>query len=515
MQQEFTILAPIVIGGLAGGLAAILGVLQARRLVTRATEKQQQMLREAEQEGLAHRKEIEVTAQEKALARQEDFDRLDRELEERQASSELRTRKLEREGSELGRQRKELERQQSRVDSLETERTRLLGLTEDQQREAQATLERIAGLSAEEARLELVQQIEEEARSEAAGRARKTEDEARRSAEREAINLMVQASERVNIQDVVESTVSFFELPSDEMKGRIIGREGRNIRALEMATGIDLIVDDTPRSILISSFDPVRREIARIAIENLVSDGRIHPARIEEVVTKVREDFDERVLEHGNDAAYSMGISDIHPRLAMRLGLMRYHTTHGQNLMQHCRETGLIAGYMAVEIDANGPICQRAGLLHGIGQVDDSETSHPLLAAADIAERYGEESDVVQAIRSLHGDVEPRSMEAMLVRTAKRMSDNRPGAQKENLAVFIERLRRLEEIATRHEAVQRAYAVKAGKEIRVLVDAKVASDQQTFALCKEIASEIEKRINYPGQIKIIAIRESRVIRYAV
>ncbi|MDH3627517.1 MAG: ribonuclease Y [Acidobacteriota bacterium] len=515
MQQEFVIVAPIVLGSLAGIIAAVVGGLRARRVLAAAAEHRDQLLREAEQEALARRKEIEVEAQEKAMSRQEDFDRLERELEERQAQSEQRTRKLEREGSELGRQRKDAERMQARIETKDSERTRLLALAETQQKDSQTTLERIAGLSADEARLELVEQIEEEARSEAARRARKTEDEARRSAEREAVNLMVQASQRVNIQDVVETTVSFFELPSDEMKGRIIGREGRNIRALEMATGIDLIVDDTPRSIIISSFDPVRREVARISIERLVADGRIHPARIEEVVAKVGEDFDERVLEHGNDAAYSMGISDIHPRLASRLGQMRYHTAHGQNLMHHCRETGLIAGFMALEIAADAATCQRAGLLHGIGQVDDSETNHPLLAAADIAERHGEDAAVVHAIRSLHGDVEPRSMEALLVRTAKRMSDNRPGAHKENLAVFIERLRRLEELATRHEFVDRAYAVKAGKEIRVLVDAKNCSDQQTFALCKQIAGEVEKEINYPGQIKIIAIRESRAVRFAV
>jgi ribonuclease Y len=314
---------------------------------------------------------------------------------------------------------------------------------------------------------------------------------------------------------VVESTVSFIELPSDEMKGRIIGREGRNIRSLEMATGIDLVVDDTPRSILISSFDPLRREIARLAIERLVEDGRIHPARIEEVVDKAREEIDARIDQRGTEVALSLGISDLHPKLVRLVGRMRYHTSHGRNLWRHAEETARIAGHMAQEIDGPVELVVRAGLLHDIGLVGDALNGNPAHNAADVCARYGETEDVVETLRELHPDVEARSLAPLLVGTASRMSDARPGARKENLAVFVERLRRLEELACRHPEVERAYAVKAGRELRVLVDASRADDERTYRLAKDIARAIERELSYPGQIRVSVIRETRAVRFAV
>ena len=299
------------------------------------------------------------------------------------------------------------------------------------------------------------------------------------------------------------------------MKGRIIGKEGRNIRALELATGIDLVVDDTPRSILISSFDPIRREVARVAIERLVEDGRIHPARIEEVVEKVTEEVDEMIEQRGLEAAYQLGISEVNVKLARLIGAMRYHTTHGQNLLQHCLETAMIAGHLAEEVGASEDICLRAGLLHEVSQTDDSMGGHPIYTAAELCEKYGEPEAVVHAIRSLHPDVKPRSVEALLLRTASRLSDNRPGARKENLSIFIERLRRLEEIARRFGGVTRAHAVKAGKELRVIVDTERTTDDNAYSLSKKIARAIEKEVNYPGQIKVQVIRETRSVRYAV
>jgi ribonuclease Y len=300
------------------------------------------------------------------------------------------------------------------------------------------------------------------------------------------------------------------------MKGRIIGREGRNIRALEMATGIDLIVDDTPRSILISSFDPFRREVARVAIERLVEDGRIHPARIEEVVQRAREDIGGRIEERGAEAAYALGISDLHSRLIRLVGRMRYHTNHGQNLLLHCEETAQIAAHMAQEVGARVDVVQRAGLLHEIGQVDEPGGSgQPVVSSAELCSKFGESEEVTHSIRSLHPDVDCQSIEAMLVHTANRMSENRPGARKENLAVFIERLRRLEEIAVGFDGVDRAYAVKAGKEIRVILDAGQTGDEAVYQLSKKIAKALERELNYPGQIKVSVVRETRAVRYAL
>jgi len=325
----------------------------------------------------------------------------------------------------------------------------------------------------------------------------------------------VQASQRVNIREVMESTVTFIELPNDEMKGRIIGKEGRNIRALEMATGIDLIVDDTPRSIWISSFDPVRREIGRVAIDRLLEDGRIHPARIEDVVQQVKGEIDALIEEKGSEAAFSLGISDLHPKLAHLVGRMRYHMTHGQNLLQHTLETAMLAAFMCQELGGRSDAVLRAGLLHEIGQVVGNTGNHTLLTSAELCAKYRETEGVTAMIRSLHPDMTPPDLESLLLNTANRLSESRPGARKENLAVFIERLRRLEATAMAFPGVERAYAVKAGKELRVIVDTKQTRDDQAYKLSKEIARAIEREVSYPGQIKVSVVRETRAVRFAM
>jgi ribonuclease Y len=299
------------------------------------------------------------------------------------------------------------------------------------------------------------------------------------------------------------------------MKGRIIGREGRNIRALEMATGIDVIVDDTPRAILISSFDPVRREVARVAIERLIEDGRIHPARIEEVVAKVRTEVETLTEEIGSQAAFGLGISDPHPRLARLVGRLKYRTHYGHNLLQHCTEVALIAGHMAAEVGGRVEVVRRAGLLHEIGRADETASGHTVLASADLAAKYGESEEVVHAIQSLHPDAEAATLEALLLRIANRVSDNRPGARKENLELFIERLRRLEAIATAFPGVVQAYAVKAGKDLRVIVDTRGVSDEGAYALSRDIARAIEKDLTYSGQIRVSVVRETRSVQFAV
>jgi len=506
---------PLTIGAIAGLLALVVGVVLARRAVRRAKAQAGQLLRDARADAESHKKEILVAAQEKVLAQEEEYDRRERELEERESRMEARATKLNRDATELGQQRKRLERREADLERLHATAAETGAAAAADREQARQTLERIAGLSVSEARAALIAEIEDEAREEAGRLTRKIEEEARERAERDAVNLIIQAAQRVNIREVAESTVSFIELPSDEMKGRIIGKEGRNIRALEMATGIDLVVDDTPRTILISSFDPVRREVARVAIDRLVEDGRIHPARIEEVVERARGEIDERIEEAGNEAAFDLGISDLHPRLARLVGMTRYHMCHGQNLLQHCLETALIAGFMAEQVGARAEIVRRAGLLHEIGMVDERTRARPLAASAELCAKYSESEEVVRVIRSLDQDSDSKNVEALLVSTANRLSENRPGARKENLAVFIERLRRLEGIATSFAGVKSAFAVKAGKEIRVIVDSAQTSDDHAYALSKRIARAVEQELNYPGQIKVTVVRETRSVRFAV
>lgn len=512
--DSFVIIAPVV-GLLAGGLAVLVGFLVGRGFLSRARATARRIVEEERQEAESKAKEILVGAQEQALSQEEEADGRERELDEREQSLHERARKLDREASEKDRRKKELERRIQEIEGREMSARQAEAQAVQARDEAERLLERNAAMTADEARDELFSKIEETTRAERARLARKIEDEARENAESQAAKLMIQASQRVNIKDVVESTVSFIELPSDEMKGRIIGREGRNIRALEMATGIDLIVDDTPRSILISSFDPIRREVARVAIDRLVEDGRIHPARIEEVVQRTAEDMESLIEEKGGEAAYALGISDLHPRLVRRVGRMRYYTDHGQNLLRHCQETALIAGHMAQEIEARVDLVQRAGLLHEIGRVGEQGAGHPILVAAELCAKYGESDDVVHAVRGLQPKDEARTVEALLLQAANRMSENRPGARKENLSIFIERLKRLESIAKGFDGVAKVYAVKAGKEIRVIVDAEQVKDADAYALSKEIAKALERDLSYPGQIKVSVVRETRAVRFAV
>lgn len=504
-------------------LAALLGALGvlgaslflARRQLAQAGEQARDLLAGARLDAENKQKEMLVAAQERTLALQDECDRRERELEERELRAETRAQQLTRDTAEVARLRKQLERRTAEVEKLERQATELESQARVEREAAQHNLERVAGVTADQARAELIAGMESEARAEGTRLARKIEDEARENADREALNLIVQASQRVSLREVVESTVSFIELPNDEMKGRIIGKEGRNIRALEMATGIDLIVDDTPRSIWISSFDPLRREIARVAIDRLLEDGRIHPARIEEVVQRVAQEVESILLQKGEEAAFSLGITDMNPKLLRLVGKTRYYMRHGQNLLQHCLETAMIAGFMAQELGGQLALAQRAGLLHEIGQVAEDSTDHTLLAAADLAAKYDEHEDVVHAIRSLHADIEPSTLEALLLNTANRLSEARPGARKENLAVFIERLRRLETIASRFPGVQRAYAVKAGKDLRVILDVTQTSDSDAYQLSKQIARALERELSYSGQIKVSVVREMRAVRFAL
>jgi ribonuclease Y len=506
---------PVLAGFAVAAFLLVAAVWAARRMLASARRSSRAVLDEARQEAVGKAREFLVGAQEKALALQEEADRRERELDTRETAIESRSREIESGAADLERQRRDLAKRQSALARNEqTVQESLEGARADLER-ARLAIERAAGMTAAEAKVELVASIEALARQEGSKLARRIEDEARETADREALRIVVAAMERLNLRDAVESTVSFIELPSDDMKGRIIGREGRNIRALETATGIDVIVDDTPRAILISSFDPVRREVARVALERLIEDGRIHPARIEEVVAKVRSELDTITEETGSQAAFTLGISDPHPRLARLVGRLKFRTHHGHNLLQHCTEVATIAGYMASEIGARPDVVRRAGLFHEIGRVDETATGHTVLASAELAAKYGQSDDVIRAIQSLHPDAEAKTVEALLLRTANRISDNRPGARKENLDVFIERLRRLEVIALSFPGVEAAYAVKAGKDLRVIVDTRAVKDEDAYALSREIARAIEKDVSYSGQIRVSVVRETRAVQFAV
>ncbi len=506
---------PLLLGILLGAALLAAAGLVARKTIRGARGSARRLLSEARQEAESRANEITVSAQERALALQEEAGRREQEIDAREAALEARARQVESQASEVERGRRDLERRQSAVARGEQRLREAEAAVESLRQEAARGLERVAGLSPEQARSEILSEVEQGARREAAQLSKRILDEAREQADREAMQLVVAATQRLHLREAVESTVSLIPLPNDEMKGRIIGKEGRNIRALEMATGIDVIVDDTPGAILVSSFDPLRREVAKVAIERLIEDGRIHPARIEEVVAKAREEIDTLVEETGTQAAFEVGISDLHPRLVKLVGRLKFRTHHGQNLLHHGLETALLAGHMAGEVGARRDVARRAGLLHEIGRTEETETGHPILASAELTARYGQREEVVHAIRSLHPDTEPKTVEALLLRVANRLSETRPGARKDNLEIFIERLRRLEAVAMRFEGVGRAYAIKAGREIRVLVDPGSVRDENVYELSRAIARAIEKEVDYSGQIRVSVVRETRAVQFAV
>ena len=340
-------------------------------------------------------------------------------------------------------------------------------------------------------------------------------DEARERALREAQRIVAMAIEKSASDYVAETTVSVVMLPSDEMKGRIIGREGRNIRALEMATGVDLIVDDTPEAVILSGFDPFRREIARVSLERLISDGRIHPARIESVVEKVREEFDQIIQQEGESALLELNLANVHPELTKLLGRLRYRTSYGQNVLNHSKEVAFLASIMAAELKVDLEVAKRAGLLHDIGKAVDREMEGThLQIGIDLLRRYGETEEVVHAMACHHGDYDPETVEAVLVTSADALSAARPGARREILETYVKRLEQLEEIASSFKGVQKTFAIQAGREIRVIVDSDHLSDEESLWLSKDVAKRLESELTYPGQIKVTVIRETRSIEYA-
>ncbi|MBD3348482.1 MAG: ribonuclease Y [Candidatus Eisenbacteria bacterium] len=496
----------------------------ARRLVDRskivsAEELAEKIVREAEREAETQKKAAVLEAKDewyKAKAKfEEDTQQTRQEVEKLQRQVEKREENLERKLEFIEKKETELDKLESDLGKQETslkDRSENLSKLLEEQNER---LERIAGMNRDDAKKLLIRNMESDARLEAARMIKDIRDDARRTADKEAKQVLTMAIQRCAADHVVESTVSVVNLPNDEMKGRIIGREGRNIRAFETATGIDVIVDDTPEAVILSGFDPVRREIARLSLERLITDGRIHPGRIEEVVEKVRKELDEQIVELGEEACLDVGIHDLKPEMIKLLGRLRYRTSYGQNMLQHSKEVAYLCGLMAGELEFDATMAKRAGLLHDIGKaVDHSmEGTHAALGA-ELARRYGEDEIVVNSIESHHEDVEPQSMIAVLVQAADAVSGARPGARRETLETYIKRLEKLEDIASSFQGVERSYAIQAGREIRIMVQHKKIDDARAEVLAQAVARKIEAELKYPGQIKVVVIRETRSVDYA-
>ena len=475
-------------------------------------------------------KEAEVIKQRKLLEVKEKFlskkAELEKEVQQRnqqiqQAENRAKQRELSlnQRQDDLNRKRQETESMRQRVENQQAllqKREEELQIRQNNLLEQERTkLEEISGLSADEARERLIETLKDEAKTNAAAYINEIMDDAKMTANKEAKRIIIQTIQRVATETAVENSVTVFHIENDEVKGRIIGREGRNIRALEAATGVEIVVDDTPEAIVISAFDPVRREVCRLALHQLVADGRIHPARIEEVVAKVKKQVEEEIIETGKRTTIDLGVHGLHPELVRLIGKMKYRSSYGQNLLQHSRETANLCAVMASELGLNPKKAKRAGLLHDIGKVPDEEPEMPhALYGAKLAEKYKEKPDIVNAIGAHHDEMEMTTLLAPIVQVCDAISGARPGARREIVEAYIKRLKDLENIAMSYPGVVKTYAIQAGRELRVLVGADKIDDKQTEQLSSEIATKIQNEMTYPGQVKITVIRETRSVSYA-
>ncbi len=511
-----TLILAIVVGVTAAALAVLVTVMvqkssaksQAKTIIEEA-HKDAEMLK---QEKLlkAREEELQIKAEAEKTANQ----RLSK-VQQMEAKLKQRELQLNQQQGDIARKRNENEAFKANLDAqvsvLENQKAELDRLTKT----AQDTLEHISGLSAEEAKEKLIESLRDEAKTAAASYINDIMDEAKLTANKEAKRIVVQSIQRVATETAIENSVTVFHIDSDEIKGRIIGREGRNIRALEAATGIEIIVDDTPEAIVLSGFDPVRREIARLALHQLVADGRIHPARIEEVVAKVRKQIEEEIVETGKRTAIDLGIHGLHPDLIRMVGKMKYRSGYGQNLLQHSRETANLCAIMASELGLNPKKARRAGLLHDIGKVPDEEPELPhALLGMKLAEKYKEKPEICNAIGAHHDEVEQTTLLAPIVQVCDAISGARPGARREIVEAYIKRLNDLEQLAMSYPGVIKTYAIQAGRELRVIVGADKIDDVETEKLSSEIAKRIQDEMTYPGQVKITVIRETRSVSFA-
>lgn len=523
MTTNMLLIQMIIALACAGILGAIIGFLIVKRIgrgeIESARNYKEKTINEAHRQAKTIKKEALVRAKDNLYQMKVEFEEDTKEKKEQLLALEKR---LYHKEEILDKKSEQYEKKESALvakeknliiieESLLKNKEDLDGLLVEQQRE----LERLAGISSQEAKELLMKSMESDARHEATKLIRRIDSEARETAKRKAQEVLGLAIKRYAGEYVAEKTVSVVNLPNDEMKGRIIGREGRNIRAIEAATGVDLIIDDTPEAVVLSGFNPVRREIAKISLERLMEDGRIHPARIEEIVDKVTKEIEASIKEAGEQATFDVGVHGIHPELVKLIGRLKYRSSYAQNVLQHSREVSFLCGVMASELGLNVKRAKRAGLLHDIGKAVDHEVEGPhALIGSDLAKKFGESNEVVHSIAAHHEEVPPGSTLAILVQAADTLSGARPGARQEMLESYVKRLEDLEKIAMSFNGVSKSYAIQAGREIRIMVEGESVGDNQAFILAKDIARKIEKELTYPGQIKVTVIRETRAVDYA-
>jgi ribonucrease Y len=517
----YLVAAALALG--AGLLGAWIGWFISRRIgegrLARVEELSKKMIQEAEKEAEIKKKEAILEAKDEWYKAKLSFEREiqnkkmdlqknEKKLQESQANLDRKVDILNKKDRDLQNLERVLQAKDKGLKAREAELERLIS-------EQNQTLERISGMSSEEAKKQLMENLISQARQEASQMIREIREEAEQNADKEAKNIIIQAIQRCAADHTVESTVSVVNLPNEEMKGRIIGREGRNIRSFETNTGVDVIVDDTPEAVILSGFDPIRREVARMAMEKLVQDGRIHPARIEEVVSKTEKEMEQMIREAGEQACFESGVHGFHPELIKLLGRLQYRTSYGQNVLSHTKEVAMLSGLMAAELGLDPVIAKKAGLLHDIGKAVDKETEGThIQIGADLAAKYGEHPLVVNAIAAHHGDVPAQSPYPILIQAADAISGSRPGARRESLENYIKRLEKLEEIADSFQGVSKAYAIQAGREVRIIVEHERVNDDGARDLANQIAKKIETEVEYPGQIKVTVIRETRAVEIA-
>lgn len=483
------------------------------------SKKKESIIREAETEAEVLRKEKILQAKEKFLQLKTDHEKMFNEKNNRMIQAEN---KLKQRETAFSQKFEEVQRKQREVETIRENLSNQLQLVEKRSEELDKLhrtqvdkLEALSGLSAEEAKAQLIESLKAEAKTEAMSYVNEIMDEAKMTAQKEAKRIVVNTIQRVATEQAIENSVTVFHIDSDEIKGRIIGREGRNIRALEAATGVEIIVDDTPEAIILSAFDPVRREIARLALHQLVTDGRIHPARIEEIVQKTQKQIEEEIVEIGKRTAIDLGIHGLHPELIRLVGKMKYRSSYGQNLLQHSREVANLCAIMATELGLNAKLAKRAGLLHDIGKVPDDEPELPhAVLGMKLAEKYKEKPEICNAIGSHHDETEMTTLIAPIVQVCDAISGARPGARREVVESYIKRLKEMEDLALNYPGVTKTFAIQAGRELRVIVGSEKVSDEEAASLSYDIAKKIQDDMTYPGQVKITVIRETRAISYA-
>ena len=472
-----------------------------KRLIVDAQKKAEAVKKETVLEAKEEIHSLRTEFERESKERRNEIQRVERRLAQREESLDKKVSNAEAKEEQINKRLKEVSKRKEEIDQTFAEQIE--------------QLEKISGMTNEEAKNLLLEKVEQETRRDMAVYVREIENRAKEEADKKSREIIANAIQKYAADHVAENTVSVVSLPNDEMKGRIIGREGRNIRALETATGIDLIIDDTPEAVILSGFDPIRREIARIALEKLIIDGRIHPARIEEMVKKARKEVEKEIRDAGEQAAFETGIHNLHPEIIKLLGRLKYRTSYGQNVLKHSLEVAHLAAVMAAELGANIKLAKRGGLLHDIGKAVDHEVEGPhIQIGADLAKKYRESNDVIHCIQAHHGDIEAQSVEAVLVQAADAISAARPGARRETLENYIKRLEALEEIANSFSGVEKCYAIQAGREVRIMVKPEDVDDAGMHLMAKDIVKKIEKDLDYPGQIKVSVIRETRSVDYA-